>query len=98
MFDSKKDRGREIQEQIRQVLLHDWDPLGVQEIPEAQNEYDSYVGGVYRLLVSAAPDDDLVEHLYQIEREAIGLGPRDKSPLFLVAQKLRALNVTVNRQ
>jgi hypothetical protein len=92
----KKKRGREIQEQIRQVLLRDWDPIGVQEIPEAQDEYDSYVGGVYRLLVSSAQDEELVEHLYRIERETMGLGPRDKSGLLPVVQKLRTLNVAID--
>ena len=89
-------RGRGIQAQIRQVLLRDWDPIGVREIPEAQDEYDSYVGGVYRLLASHAQDDELVEHLYRIERETMGLGPRDKSGLLHVVQKLRALNVGID--
>lgn len=91
----EKRRGVEIQEQIRQVLLHDWDPIGVQEVPEAQDEYDSYVGGVYRLLVSNARDEELVDHLSRIEREVMGLGPRDKSGLLSVVQKLRTLNVEI---
>ncbi len=49
---SRKQRAREIQDSIRQVLLHDWDPIGVADEPAAQDEYDAYVGGVYRLLAS----------------------------------------------
>ncbi len=41
---SKEQRAREIQETIRDVLVHDWDPVGVGGVPEAQDEYDSYVG------------------------------------------------------
>ena len=96
MSNDKERRGRKIQEQIRQVLLHDWDPIGVQEIPEAQDEYDSYVGGVYRLLVSHAQDEELVEHLYRIERKTMGLGARDKSGLWPVVQKLRTLNAAID--
>jgi len=96
MSNDMERRGREIQEQIRQVLLHDWDPIGVQEIPEAQDEYDSYVGGVYSLLASHVQDEELVEHLYRIERETMGLGPRDKSGLLSVVQKLRMLNVAID--
>ena len=95
MSKDKERRGREIQDQIRQVLLHDWDPI-VRESPETQDEYDSYVGGVYRLLVSDAQDEELVEHLYRIERETMGLGPRDKSGLLAVVQKLRTLNVRID--
>jgi hypothetical protein len=51
---SQEDRAREIQEQIRQILLHDWDPVGVRDQPSAQREYDSYVGGLYRLLAEGA--------------------------------------------
>jgi len=96
MSHDEKRRGGEIQEQIRQVLLHDWDPIGVQEIPQAQDEYDSYVDGVYRLLVSSARDEELVEHLYRIECETMGLGPHDKSGLLPVVQRLRTLNVAID--
>ena len=96
MSHDKQERAREIQEQIRQVLFYDWDPIGVQETTEAQDEYDSYIGGVYRLLVSSAQDEELVEHLYRIERETMGLGPRDKSGLLPVVQRLRTLNVALD--
>ncbi len=39
-------KGRAIQESIRQVLLREWDPIGVRDVAEAQDEYDGYVGGV----------------------------------------------------
>ena len=42
-------RAREIMRQIGAVLIKDWDPLGVNHIPEAQDEYGSYVGPIYRL-------------------------------------------------
>jgi hypothetical protein len=46
-MDDPRRNARKIQESIRLVLLRDWDPIGVQDVPEAQDEYDSYVGGVY---------------------------------------------------
>jgi hypothetical protein len=90
----REHRAREIQEGIRQVLLRYWDPIGIQEVPEAQDEYDSYVGGVYRLLAGGSPDDVIVNHLDLIERETMGLSPRDKSELVPVVQRLRAVDVT----
>ena len=32
-----------------------WDPIGVKDEPNAQDEYDGYLGGVYELLVSGDP-------------------------------------------
>jgi hypothetical protein len=34
-----------------------WDPIGVKDEPNAQDEYDGYLG-VYELLVSGASDED----------------------------------------
>lgn len=53
--------------------MRDWDPIGGAKVPEAQDEYDSYVGPVYRLLVSGASDADLIEYLYSTETDTMGL-------------------------
>jgi hypothetical protein len=46
MKDQKELRAREIMKQIHDILWHDWDPFGVKDFgPE--NEYDSYIGGIY---------------------------------------------------
>ena len=72
-------RAKEIQEKIRQVLLHEWDPIGVRDIPEAQDEYDSYVGGIYRLLASGASEYQIIERLYNLETVSMGLtGNRER--------------------
>ena len=44
-------RAQAYQNNIRKILFQDWDPIGVSHIPEAQDEYDSYVGGVYSRLI-----------------------------------------------
>jgi len=36
--DHKVARAAEIQRTIAQTLLHDWDPIGVQDVPQAQSE------------------------------------------------------------
>jgi hypothetical protein len=46
-----------------------WDPIGVRDEPNAQDEYDSYLGGVFDLLTSGAPDDRINEYLWQIVAE-----------------------------
>jgi hypothetical protein len=91
---SQADRAREVQEQIRLILLHDWDPIGVQDFPSAQDEYDSYVGGVYRLLADGALPRTVAEHLARIEGEQMGL-PSSADRRVPVATKLCALNVKI---
>jgi hypothetical protein len=83
---------REVQESIRDVLLHDWDPIEVANEPLAQSEYDSYVGGVYRLLASGASEEEIADHLWRIETEAMELSRVEPSGLLPVARRLRQLN------
>lgn len=98
-MDERERRAREIQEGIRRVLLQEWDPVGVADIPQAQDEYDSYVGGVYRLLASEASAAEIAEHLYQIEVQSMGYDERATAPadLLPVAEKLLRLDVRLRR-
>ena len=73
MSNSREQGAARIQQAIRHALMQHWDPIGVSEIPEAQDEYDSYVGPVYRLLASGASDADLIDYLYRTETDTMGL-------------------------
>ena len=95
IMSDRNQRAREIQESIRQVLLRDWDPIGVSDVPEAQDEYDSYVGGVYRLLASGASEDEIIEHLYRIESDRMEMPAADREGLRGVARELTRLNVSL---
>ena len=65
---------------IREVLLHEWDPIGVSEFAEAADEYDSYVPEVYALLVRRATVQELVEYLWWLSTEHMGLcGDRQRT-------------------
>lgn len=56
----EKIESREVRSKIRAILMAKWDPIGVSEVPEAADEYDSYIGGVYELLAEGAPEEKLV--------------------------------------
>lgn len=90
---TRKRRAREIQESIRRVLLDSWDPLQVSGEPSARDEYDSFIGGVYRLLASGAPPEQVAQHLREIADEwlgpAVGAGDAD----LRVARELCSLDV-----
>ena len=46
---SDRSRSRRIIDEIRQILLNMWDPIGVADMPECADEYDCRIGGVYSL-------------------------------------------------
>ncbi len=46
----RRDRMKLHYDAVGRIFLEDWDPIGVDDVPEAQGEYDSYVPGVCELL------------------------------------------------
>jgi len=90
---SKEERARDIQKAIGEVLLRNWDPIQVKGVPQAQDEYDACIGGVYRLLSSGATARQIAEHLVRIETEQLGYQDTDPKMLIPVAEKLMRLNV-----
>jgi hypothetical protein len=72
MVNTKHKRAAEIQDSIRQILLQDWDPLQVRDIPQCEHEYDSYVGGVYRILASSRSEQQLADYLLKTGHEIMG--------------------------
>ena len=92
-MNSREARAREIQRAIGEVLLRNWDPLGVKDVPQAQDEYDAYVGGVYRLIASGATAKQIAEHLVRIETDRLGYPDTDSKMLIPLANKLLRLNV-----
>jgi hypothetical protein len=92
-MNSKEERAQEIQRAIAEVLLRNWDPIGIKDVPQAQDEYDAYVGGVYRLLASGATARQIAEHLARLEAEQLGFADTDPKMLIPLAEKLMNLNV-----
>lgn len=93
---TRAQRSREIQDGIRLLLLEGWDPIGIADVREAQDEYDAYIGGVYGLLASGASPETVAQHLADIQRDSMGL-TTERDLLMPVARKLCALNVTLRR-
>ena len=94
---SSRDRdARRIQDDIRQVLLNDWDPLGSSGCDLCADEYDAYIGGVYRLLANRASALEIATHLTRIEVDAMGLPSLDPARLLPVAEKLSSLDVRLH--
>jgi hypothetical protein len=68
-----RNRARIFHEAIRRALLKEWDPIGVSEIAEAQDEYDSYVSAIYKMLIARKPRHEVFDYLWWLETEHMGL-------------------------
>ncbi|MFW8645994.1 hypothetical protein ACOJBO_42685 [Rhizobium beringeri] len=49
---------------VREASLHDWDSIGISDIPEAKDEYDAYAVVVLGMLVNEhATAEDFADYL-----------------------------------
>ena len=74
---------------ISKVLMRDWDPIGVADIPEAADEYDSYVSQVHGLLIRREPLYKMVDFLWWVETEHMGLRGNRRRTEHVADQLLR---------
>lgn len=83
MTTDSRSRARLFHEAIKRALLKEWDPIGVSEIAEAQDEYDSYVPTIYKMLISQKPRHEIFDYLWWLETEHMGLtGDRQATEKF----------------
>ena len=62
---------------LRQILMEEWDPIGVRGVPEAADEYDSYLPSIVSRLGNNMGDEQVAEYLTEIEEVQMGLIPSD---------------------
>jgi len=86
-----KYESRRIRIQIRHVLLATWDPSGVKDEPNAQDEYDGYIGRLYELLTSNASDAELTEYLYWAVHDHMGLDRATRPDMAATVDALRQI-------
>ena len=70
--------------------MREWDPIGINDVPAAKDEYDGYVDRVLGLVERGASVSALSERLLEIETAEMGLrGDRERT--LRVAERLVAL-------
>ncbi len=67
----------EVTRRIGEILHYMWDPIGVRGVPQARDEYDSYVYQVFGLLERGASESEISHHLGRITSEMMGLAATD---------------------
>lgn len=73
---SKQDRHHRNQglAQVRAILLHEWDPIGIRARAEVRDEYDSYAGEIHAMLMLEETTKDAIAHrLCDIATKQMGL-------------------------
>lgn len=73
-----RDNWRERWSHVRDAWMR-WDPAGVRDRPEAQGEYDQYVGPTLSLLAKRGCLEDFEEFLAEIELDQMKRGDTDAS-------------------
>lgn len=77
---------------VREVLLRDWDPIGIKTNEECIGEYDLYVTKVCRLLQLGVDEYRLTKQLTRFQSGSMGLTVVDEDLNRRVAKKLIGLN------
>ena len=67
-------------ENLKRLLWEEWDPIGVNDMPDAEGEYDSYALQVFQMLNQGKNKADMLAYLEWVETEYIGLGLSGRSP------------------
>ena len=81
------ERARSLHCQIRETLLNEWDPIGVHDMNEAQDEYDGYIPTIYSFLIARKTSNEVLDYLLWLENEHMGL-KADRQRTQHVAEKL----------
>ena len=58
---------------VDEVLHYLWDPLGVSDVPEARDEYNSYLPHVFSLVVRRASAQEIADFLDRTATHTMGL-------------------------
>ncbi len=69
----------ELYKRADEVLHYLWDPIGVAEVPEARDEYHSYLGPVFSRLKTTKDGKDISDYLISVEKEMMGLTVTEES-------------------
>ncbi|MCA9562983.1 MAG: hypothetical protein KC561_05815 [Myxococcales bacterium] len=63
----------ELYRRIDEILHYVWDPIGVRHIPQARDEYDGYVPGLFAMLQGGADSAQVATYLSEVVESRMGL-------------------------
>lgn len=72
-------------DEVREILLTDWDPLNVEGNPHLRDEYDRYIPGVVQLIRQGRDAAVIAQYLRVVEAR-MGIRPLEKPRLRTAAR------------
>ena len=66
---------KELYQRTDEVMHYVWDPIGVAGIPQARDEYNSYLPQVFSMLMERKSENEIAAYLTRIEDDRMGLTP-----------------------
>ena len=66
---------------IRTMLWEKWDPIGVNQYPEANDEYDDYAPTLAKLILNGGSETEIFNLLWSIETSHMGLDGDEQATL-----------------
>lgn len=80
-----------LDQHIKKILLHDWDPIGVGQYPEADDEYDAYIPHIRQMIVCGKHAKEICDYLLWLENEQVGLHAATRRRTVEISEKLSRL-------
>lgn len=96
MKGDRKVRIKEIENEIRDILFDEWDPIGIND-SGPRDEYDNYIGRVYRFLNEGKDVEFLAKHLLNLEVGSMHCTTTEAHRK-MVARRLLDIDVTLPRR
>lgn len=59
--------------EIDKILWEKWDPIGVNDYPEARDEYHSYLPQIFKLKLNNASEIEIANYLNNITIDRMGM-------------------------
>jgi hypothetical protein len=89
-----KYQSRENRAEVREILLREWDPIGVRDMPEAQDEYDGYVAEIYVMLMDQRAASEMAA-AYLLEVATVRMGLSDDPELETACERTAEMLVAL---
>ena len=66
---------KELYQRTDEVMHYVWNPIGIAGIPQARDEYDSYLPQVFSMLIERKDEGEIAAYLTGIADKRMGLTP-----------------------
>lgn len=80
-----------MENEIRKVLISEWDPFDLYKIGSPDDEFDAYIPGIYKILKGSRSSKELIEYFQIVERKYFDIAPTSNEKLVPLVSKLLSL-------